>query len=51
MTQSSQQQQPDIVLVCCGGGGLCAGVAAALKLSTGWEKTRIYGVEAENGKQ
>ena len=40
---------PDIVLVCCGGGGLCAGVAAALKLS-GWEKTRIYAVEAKNGK-
>jgi len=34
--------------VCCGGGGLCAGVAAALKLS-GWENTQIYAVEAKNG--
>jgi len=48
MAQTSRQQQPDIVLVCCGGGGLCAGVAAALKLSDGWQNTRIYGVEAEN---
>lgn len=41
--------EPDVVVVCCGGGGLLAGVAAAIKLS-GCDKTRIYGVEPEGGK-
>lgn len=40
---------PDILLICCGGGGLCAGVATAVKLS-GWNDTRVYGVEPQNGK-
>lgn len=41
--------EPDVVVVCCGGGGLLAGVAAAIKLS-GCDRTRIYGVEPEGGK-
>lgn len=41
--------EPDVVVVCCGGGGLLAGVAAAIKLS-GCDKTRIYGVEPDGGK-
>lgn len=41
--------EPDVVVVCCGGGGLLAGVAAAIKLS-GCDKTRIYGVEPEGGR-
>ena len=40
---------PDILLICCGGGGLCAGVATAVKLC-GWNDTRIYAVEPQNGK-
>lgn len=44
------EQPPDVVLVCCGGGGLFAGISAALRLS-GWTKTRIYGVEPQNGKE
>jgi len=41
-------QQPDIVVVCCGGGGFLAGVSLGLKLS-GWQSTKIYGVEPEKG--
>lgn len=41
--------EPDVVVVCCGAGGLLSGVAAAIKLS-GCDKTRIYGVEPEGGK-
>ncbi|KAK3588573.1 hypothetical protein CHS0354_026178 [Potamilus streckersoni] len=36
---------PDVVVVCCGGGALVAGVAAAIKLSPGGSKCRVYAVE------